>query len=132
MLPVFLVVTSNWCLTTLFDGEGSYKDILIASCYSLAPLPLFVIPATLLTHVFSLNEAGIVSLLTTLAWIWVGILVFFGLMITHGYSLFKNFVTVIATIVGIAVIMFIGLLFTGLIQKIVGFISSIVTELSFR
>ncbi|MDD6265435.1 MAG: YIP1 family protein [Clostridia bacterium] len=132
LLPVFLVVTSNWCLTTLFDGEGSYKDILIASCYSLAPLPLFVIPATLLTHVFSLNEAGIVSLLTTLAWIWVGILVFFGLMITHGYSLFKNFVTVIATIVGIAVIMFIGLLFTGLIQKIVGFISSIVTELSFR
>lgn len=132
ILPVALWVTSNWCLTTLFDGEGSYKDILIATCYSLAPIPFFVIPATIFTHAFSLNEAGIISLLTSIAWIWVGLLVFFGMMITHGYSLFKNFVTTLATIVGIAVIMFIGLLFTGLIQKILGFISSIITELSFR
>lgn len=132
LLPVILWVTSNWCLTTLFDGEGSYKDILIATSYSLVPLPFFIIISTVLTHVFTLNEAGIVSLLVTLAWIWVGVLVFFGTMITHGYSLIKNLITVLATILGIAVIMFIGLLFTGLIQKIVGFISSIITELSFR
>lgn len=132
LLPVMLWVTSNWCLTTLFDGEGSYKDIFIATCYSLIPIPFFIIPKTILTHVFSLNEAGLISLLASLVWVWVGILVFFGMMITHGYSLFKNFVTVIATIVGIAVLMFVILLFTGLITKIIGFISSIVTELSFR
>ena len=132
LMPVFLWVTSNWCLTTLFDGEGSYKDIFIASCYSLAPIPLLVIPSVLLTHVFTLNEVGIVSLLVSLAWVWVGILVFSGMMITHGYSLFKNLLTCIATIVGAAFIMFVALLFTGLIQKIVGFISSIVTELSYR
>ncbi len=132
LMPLFLVVTSNWCLTTLMDGEGSYKDIYIAAGYSLAPLPFFVIPATLLTHVFSLNEAGIVSMLVSFAWICVGILVFVGLMVTHGYSLFKNVLTCIMTIVGAAFIMFIGLLFTGLLQKIVGFVSSIVNELSYR
>ena len=132
LMPVFLWVTSNWCLTTLFDGEGSYKDIFIASSYSLAPLPLLVIPSVILTHFFTLNEAGIVSMLSSIAWVWVGILVFCGMMITHGYSLFKNLITCIATIVGAAFLMFIGLLFTGLIQKIVGFISSIVTEMSYR
>ncbi len=132
LMPLFLVVTANWCLTTLMDGEGSYKDIYIACGYSLAPMPFFVIPSVLLTHVFSLNEAGIVSLLVSMAWIWVGLLVFFGLMVTHGYSLFKNLITCVMTIVGAAFIMFLGLLFTGLLQKIVGFISSIINEMSYR
>lgn len=132
LMPLFLVVTANWCLTTLMEGEGSYKDIYIACGYSLAPMPFFVIPSVLLTHIFSLGEAGIVSLLVSMAWIWVGILVVLGLMVTHGYSIFKNLITCVMTIVGAAFIMFLGLLFTGLLQKIVGFISSIVTEMSFR
>lgn len=132
LMPFFLLIVANWCLTTLMDGEGSMKDIYIAVGYSTAPLPFFVIPSVLLTHVFSLNEAGIVSLLVSMAWIWVAVLVIFGLMVTHGYTMFTNLITCILTVVGIAFIMFIGLLFTGLLQKIVGFITSIVTELSFR
>lgn len=132
LMPVFLWVAANWCLTTLMDGEGSFKDIYIAIGYSLAPLPFFVIPSVICTHFFSLNEAGLVSLFVSFAWIWVALLVICGMMVTHGYSLFKNFLTCIMTIVGMAFLMFIGLLFTGLIQKIVGFISSIVTELSYR
>lgn len=132
LMPLFLWVVSNWCLTTLFDGEGSLKDIYIATGYSLMPLPLFIIPSVLLTHIFTLNEQGIVTMLVTFAWVLVGILVFCGMMITHGYSLFKNLITCIATIVGAAFIMFVLLLFTGLIQKIIGFVSSIITELSYR
>ncbi len=132
LVPLFLWVASNWCLTTLFEGEGSFKDIFIATSYSLLPLPLLVIPATLLTHIFTLNEAGLVSLLVTIAWVYVVILIFCGTMIVHGYSLFGNLVAAIGSIVGMAFIMFVALLFTGLIQKIVGFISSIAAELSYR
>lgn len=38
-LPVALWVIANWCLTTLFDGEGTLKDVYIATCYALTPLP---------------------------------------------------------------------------------------------
>jgi hypothetical protein len=30
LVPLFLCVLANWCLTTLFEGEGSFKDIIIA------------------------------------------------------------------------------------------------------
>ncbi len=132
LVPLLLWCVANWCLTTLFEGEGSFKDIFIASSYALAPIPLLLVPATLLTNIFTLNEAQIITLITSLMWIWVGLLVFFGSMITHDYSLGKNLVISISTIVGMAAIMFIALLFSSLIQKIISFVTSIVVEISYR
>ncbi len=132
LVPLFLWCLANWCLTTLFEGEGSFKDIFIASSYALAPIPLLMIPATLLTNIFTLNESQIITLLTTIMWIWVGLLVFFGSMITHDYSLGKNLIISISTIVGMAAIMFIALLFSSLMTKIISFITSIVVEISYR
>lgn len=132
MLPIFLFVTANWCLTTLFEGEGSFKDIFVATGYSLAPLPFFTILSTLLSYVLTAEEAGIIGMINSLAYIWVGLLLFFGVMITHDYQLGKNILTVIGTIVGMIVIVFLVALFGTLIGKIISFISNIITELSFR
>lgn len=132
LLPILLYVIANWCLTTLFDGEGSMKDIYIATCYSLFPLPFFLVMSTLLSNIVSLNEVSLLSLLMGVAYFWVGFLLFFGTMVIHDYTLFKNVLTTLATIVGMAFIMFIGVLFSSLIGKIISFISGIVNELSYR
>ncbi len=132
LLPIVLWVISNWCLTTLFDGEGSIKDIYIATCYSLFPLPCFLVLTTLLSNIVTLNEASLLSLAMGVALFWVGFLLFFGTMVIHDYTMFKNILTTLATIVGMAFIMFIGVLFSSLIGKIMSFISSIITELSYR
>ena len=75
---------------------------------------------------------SIYNLLNNIAYIWVGLLLFFGVMITHDYQLPKNVITIIGTIVGMVVIIFLAILFTTLIGKIISFISNIITELSFR
>jgi tetratricopeptide (TPR) repeat protein len=131
-IPVVLFATANWCITTLFDGEGSIKDILITTGYSLLPLVLLTIPATLLTHVLSSAESGIITLLNTFAFIWVGLLLFFGIMVTQDYSFMKNILTVIVTIVGMAFIMFLIILFVTLVSDIVGLVRNIITEMSYR
>ena len=64
--------------------------------------------------------------------IWLGILVFFGTMVTHDYSLGKNFVTILGTLIAMVFIMFIAVLFTTLIGKIVSLITNIVTEIQYR
>lgn len=132
VVPVGLWVLSNWCLTTLFEGEGSLKDIFIATCYALVPIPLCIIPQTLLSHVLSLSEGKVLTLIVGVMWVWVGMLIFFGSQVTHDYSFIKNILTSAGTIVGMAFIMFVALLFTNLIQKIVGFVANVVTELSYR
>ena len=131
-VPVILWTVANWCLTTLFDGEGSLKDIFVATCYSLVPLPILIIPSVLYSNVALVNEGTIVNLLVSFAFIWAGLLIFFGMMVTHDYTFTKNILTSLGTIVGMALIMFIGVLFSALLAKIVSFISGIITEITFR
>ena len=132
LVPFLLFAVANWCLTTLFEGEGSFKDIVVAMSYSLLPLPMLIIPATIMSNVVISNEVKLLNLLTSAAFIWVGILLFFGTQVTHDYSLGKNMLTVFGTLLGMIFIMFIGILFTTLLGKIVSLISNIVIEISYR
>ena len=73
-----------------------------------------------------------VSMITVLGYVWAGLLIFFGTMVTHDYTFSKNILMTVFTIVGMAVIIFVGFLFSSLMGKIVSFVSSIVTEISYR
>ena len=127
LLPAMLFIVGNWCLTTLFDGEGSFKDIYIAACYSLAPLPFFVALSTVLSNF--MTSTSMVSLLVTLGYIWVALLLFFGMMVTHDYSIAKNIVTILGTVVAMLVIMFVAVLFSALVMKMASFLISLFGEI---
>ena len=132
MVPFLLWASANWCLTTLFDGEGSFKDIFIATGYALVPIPLFMFPITICTHFLTIAEVSILNLLLTFSFIWVGLLIVFGSMVTHDYSFGKNLIMCVCTIVGMAFIMFVAVLFSGLANNIVSFVTAIVIEISYR
>jgi len=132
LVPVLLWCVANWCLTTLFDGEGSFKDIFVATSYAIVPVPILIIPSVIISNFSLASEATIINLLVSFAFIWAGLLIFFGMMVTHDYTFSKNILTSLGTIVGMALIMFIGILFSTLLAKIVSFISSIITEITYR
>lgn len=132
LLPLALWVVANWCLTTLFEGEGSLKDVFIATCYALFPLVLTLIPATLLSNILLAEEMGVVTLVVNIGYIWTFMLIFFGAQTTHDYTMGKNLIMTVATIVGMAVVMFIGILFTSLISNMVSFVTNIFVELQYR
>ncbi len=132
VVPVVLWSVANWCLTTLFEGEGSFKDIFVATSYALAPLPMLIIPATIYSNFALENEALVINLLIGIGFAWAGMLIFFASQVTHDYTFSKNILTTIGTIVGMAVIMFIILLFSTLLTKVITFVSDIITEISYR
>ncbi len=132
LVPLFLFVIANWCLTTLFEGEGSFKDIFIASSYSLLPIPLLIIPATICSNWVTNSEKQIITFIGTLAFVWVFILLFFGVMVTHDYGIFKNLLTILGTIVAMACIVFVVLLFSMLLTKLVSLVTNVITEIQYR
>ena len=132
IVPLTLFVIANWCLTTLFDGEGSMKDIYMVACYSVIPLLPVTFFGTILTHVMIREELPILQMVETVAYVWLGLLLFFGVMVIHDYSLGKNVATMLGSIVGMAFIMFIAVLFSSLLMRIVSFVNAIYIEMSYR
>jgi len=123
---------SNWCLTSLMDGEGKMRDIAIFTGYSLLPLLLIQFPLIGLSHVITTEEGTFYYVFTVISYIWTAALLLFGMMVTHQYSMKKTILTTILTLVGMAIITFIGLLFFSVIQQIVTFIVTVYKEIRYR
>lgn len=131
-LVFILWCVANWCLTSLMDGEGSFKDIIIATGYALFPVIMLRLPMILFSYCITAEEGSFYYVLGIFSYIWAGALIFFGTMVTHQYSVKKTVLTCILTIAGMGIIMFIGLLFFSVIQQIVTFATTIYKEIRFR
>ncbi|NOU69858.1 DUF1282 domain-containing protein [Paenibacillus sp. LMG 31458] len=132
VLPFLLWCIANWSLTTLMDGEGKFKEIVMATGYALMPLILIYLPQTLYSNVITGSESTFYYLLDAIAYIWFIWLLFVGTMTVHQYSASKTVVTMILTLVVIGIIIFLGVLFFSMLQQMINFITSIYRELSFR
>lgn len=132
VIPFVLWCGVNWALTTLMEGKGTFKEIVIASAYSLVPLILVLIPLTLLSRGLRSEEGGLYAAGVVLALGWTALMMFVGTMITHEYSLVKTVGTCILIIAGIGVVLFIGLLFSTVINHMIVFIINLYSEAVFR
>lgn len=132
LIPFMLWCISNWCLTTLMDGEGSFKDIFITTAYALVPLIIINLPLILISNILTINEAAFYYFFDSLAVIWTGVLIVLGTMVVHQYSLSRTIITSLFIIVGMGLIIFIGMLFFSLIQQMYSFVITIYREISFR
>lgn len=132
LVPFLLYMLSNWCLTSLMDGKGNMKQIYTTMCYSLVPIVLLLNLSTVLSHFLVLEESAFITAISTICYMWTVLLIFFGTMTVHEYSLGKNFIVTLLGIIGIAIMLFIILLFANVIGKVTTFISNIYTEITFR
>lgn len=132
LVPFLLWCVANWCLTTLMDGEGSFRDIIIATSYALFPIIITNVFVTIISHWITLDEKEFYNFFLSLSMLWSAWLLFVGTMTVHQYSIKKNIFTILLTIAGMGIISFIGVLFFSLIQQMAGFISTIYKELTMR
>jgi len=131
-LLFFLFCIGNWAVTCLTDGEGRIKDIITATGYALLPLPLFYIPAMLISQVIAGDESVFYSLLIGIGIVWAAMLIVMGNMVIHNYTIVKELKTLVLTIVAMVIILFILLLFYSIFRQIVEFVNSLYTELIYR
>lgn len=129
---VALWTISQWAVTSLLDGEGRYSEIFIATCYSLRPYIFLNIFATLLSNVLVQTEGDFHTFLTTVALLWVFLLLCTSVMQTHNYSLPKTVLVIIIMIIVMLLIVFIGLLVMALMQQVLAFVRDIIVEVTLR
>jgi tetratricopeptide (TPR) repeat protein len=132
IFPVLLWCLANWCITTLVDGEGSFTDIYITTSYALTPLLIMNVPLVLLSNILTKQEAQVYNLITSITIVWVAFLIFIGIMTVHQFSLKKTVFTIVAAIIGMAIITFLAMLFFSLLKQLLQFFYLVYNEISLR
>ena len=131
-LVFVLFVLGNWSVTTLLSGKGKMRDIFLVTSYALFPIVLIGFPAVFISNYLTMEEMGIYTLTMGIAYVIAGWMLFLGILNIHEYGLLKTIITFVLTIVAMAFMVFLGLLFFDVIQQVIAFITSIYDELRLR
>lgn len=128
-LSVLLLFTvSNWTITTLFNGKGNMKDIYTVLCYSLLPMLLMNGITVFISNFVIKEEVIILRSLQGIGVAWFIFVLLAGLCIIHEYSFAVNIKTLLATAVAAFIIIFLGILFFTLLERMYYFIMSVAQE----
>ena len=127
-----LFVVINWGVTTLTDGKGNMYQIFVAGTYALIPYISSMAISTLMSNLFTADEATFYSFINVLGILWSVLIMVGALRAIHDFTFTKTIISGILTILGIFFVIFLLVLFVSLVQQFVSFLTSIFNELLFR
>ena len=125
-------VVGNWSLCTLFDGEGTMRNIFCVSAYALLPYLFSELIVIIASNFLLRTEGGFISFFRYLGIVWSIVLMISGMKTVHQYSIPKTLVAMFFTVVAMAIILFLAVLLLTLFQQVFVFGYSIYTELMYR
>ncbi|WPX09018.1 YIP1 family protein [Caldicellulosiruptor danielii] len=128
----FFWVLSNWSVSTLTEGEGTFQEIWIFSAYALLPYIICNLIYVILSNIFIMEEGMFLTFINIIGMSWLIICMLNAIKAVHQFSFGKTVATVVASLIGIAVIIFIMILVFTLFAQLFGFIQSIYNELILR
>ena len=132
VLLLFLWNAANYLVSTISDGEGRVRDVVIGSAYSLFPFVLLALPIALISNVLTLNEVFLYSFSLNLMWFWVGLMLFIMVKEIHNYSFSETVRNVLVTLFTMALFVLTGYILYVLFNQLYDFVSAIVQEVGLR
>lgn len=132
LILFFTWCIANWGISTIRDGEGSFKEIVVGSSFALIPYIVFAIPLSIVSNVMGLEEGYLYTGATGFVLLWVGYLLIMNIKIIHDFELYELLLILFLSLVGMLIIWFVMILIYGLLNQLVNFIIGIIMELGYR
>ena len=127
-----LFVLANYAICTLLEGKGKFKEIFAGVAYSLIPMLICKGVGILMSLFMTENEGTFIDIVVWIGILWTAILIFMALSTIHQYSFGKTVLSILLTLFGMCVILFLIILFYSLLSQFYTFLQSVFTEISLR
>lgn len=125
-------VVANWAMCTLFDGEGTMKNIFIYCAYAMIPYISAYLIGTLLSHFLVQEEYIFIQCIEIIGQLWSLVLMISAIKTVHQFTFVKTILLMVLTIVAMVAMLFLLILLLTLFQQVLIFIFSIYTEITYR
>lgn len=132
VLLVFLWNAANYLVSTINDGEGRLRDVIIGTAYSLFPYVLFMLPIAFISNLLTINEVFLYSFSLTLMYLWMGIMLFIMVKEIHNYSFSETVRNVFMTLFTMGLFVLTGYILYVLFSQLFEFAQAILQELTLR
>ena len=131
---VFLVLwnAANYLVSTISDGEGRVRDVIIGTAYSLFPFALFALPLAIISNVLSLNEVFIYSFSQNIIWAWTGLMLVIMVKEVHNYSFGELVRNILVTLFTMGLFLLTAYIMYVLFTQLIDFINAVYQELRLR
>ncbi len=127
-----LFLAGNFFISSINDGDGTFRQIYIGSAYALAPVFLILPPVILLSNVLSLDESFFVQAAMVFMLAWTLVTVYLMVMQIHDYSFKEGTASLLMTLFFMVVAILVGSLVFLLLKQVVVFVQDAVTEVVLR
>ncbi|MBI9009542.1 MAG: hypothetical protein JEZ05_05870 [Tenericutes bacterium] len=132
VIPIVIFIISNYLMSSLMEGEGTFKTTFINLIGSLMPIIIIYPILIIISNVLTLNESFIYYLGFFIATAWCVFLVFFNIKDTHNYSVSQTLVNIFLSIIFMIIIIIILLMVYLMVTQVVNFGTDIIKEVILR
>lgn len=125
-------VIGNWSLCTLFNGEGTMKNICVNTAYALVPYIIGRIVNIILSNCLTREEAAFLTFVNIITISYSALLLISGMKTVHQYNFWQTILSMFFTIVAMVIIIILAVLLVSLFQQVYLFVYAVYTELLYR
>lgn len=128
----FTWVIGNWALCTLFNGEGTMRNICVNTAYALVPYIIGKVVNIILSNCLTRDEYMFLNFVTYITVGYSILLLFSGMKTVHQYNFWQTLLSMLFTIIAMVIIIILTVLLVSLFQQVYLFVYAIYTELLYR
>ncbi len=132
LLIIVAATACTYLVCTINDGEGTVKKIYTFFCYSLVPYVILTPISYLLSHVLSINEAFLVSMITIVTYGWMAVLIIMGLKEVNNFTVGETVKVLLLTVFTALIMALLIFIIYVLWAQVFEFISAIFGEVVYR
>ncbi|MBC2104985.1 YIP1 family protein [Listeria booriae] len=132
MAVLALFVVMNYLISTINEGEGSFRNVYIATIYALAPFIVLIVPIILVSNVLTINEGFIYSFSLGIAIWWSVIYLIIMVREIHNFTFWETAKNILLTVFASLITVAVGYILFLLFNQLYEFVYSILQEVLAR
>ncbi len=133
VLAVMIALTAcTYLVCTINDGEGTIKKLYTMFCYTLIPYVVLTPVVYLLSHVFTGNEAVLLSMVNILIYGWIAVIGFVGLKEVNNFKMTETVKIILLTVFTVLIMALLIFIIYVLWAQVFEFVSAIFGEVVYQ
>lgn len=124
-----LFIVCNYLVTSINDGDGTFKQIFMIPANGLVPAMIALLVVTCVSYVLTYNEAFLLTLVLLIGIVWSVITIFIGLQTVHDYTFGETVKSIVLTVVFMVIAAVIGIIISIMWNSLYSFLTSVGKEM---